>query len=38
MELRQAERELFGDAPIQLPTWRLANFSRKKLGSVAEQL
>jgi hypothetical protein len=34
----ERERTLLGDAGTQLPTWRLANFSRKTLASVAEQL
>ena len=34
----ERERILLGDASAQIPTWRLANFSRKTLASVAEQL
>src|SRR5262249_14202819 len=34
----ERERALFNDAKTQVPTWRLANFARKTLGSVAEQL
>lgn len=34
----ERERRLFEQAPHQLPTWRLANFGRKTLASLAEQL
>jgi len=34
----ERERGLLENAPQQLPTWRLANFGRKTLASVAEQL
>lgn len=37
-DFAKRERGLFEKAPVQLPTWRLANFSRKTLASVAEQL
>jgi hypothetical protein len=37
-DFAKRDRVLLDQAQTQIPTWRLANFSRKTLGSVAEQL
>jgi hypothetical protein len=37
-DFAKRERALLDVASRQIPTWRLANFSRKTLASVAEQL
>jgi hypothetical protein len=37
-DFAKREKDLFEKASTQLPTWRLANFSRKTLSSVTEHL